>query len=209
MGKIKDRTGQKFGRLTALYRLHNYHKQGTYWLCVCDCGNIAEVKSSKLGIGHTKSCGCLQKETVSKLNVKHKKANTRLYKLFIDMKKRCYNQNSKSYKYYGERGVIICDEWLNDFMVFHDWSISHGYKDNFTIDRIDVNGNYEPNNCRWVDMKTQNRNSRHNRNYTINGETHCLSEWCEKLNLKYKNIIQRINKYGWSINEALELKERK
>lgn len=209
MSKFKDITAQKFERLTALYRLHNYHNRGTYWICLCDCGNFVYVKGCHLQSGHTKSCGCLQKEIIGNLNVKHRQANTRLYKLFLDMKKRCYNPKCKAYKWYGKRGIAVCDEWLHDFMAFYNWSMNNGYNDSLTIDRIDVNGNYEPSNCRWVDMKIQNRNSRHNRNITINGKSHCLSEWCEIFNIKYKNVLQRINRYGWSIEESLELKERK
>lgn len=125
------------------------------------------------------------------------------------MKKRCYNKNCKSYKDYGARGIEIYDEWLNNFESFYNWANNNGYTDTLTIDRINVNGNYEPNNCRWATQTQQVRNSRHNRYFTYKGETHCLSEWCEILGLKYKNVIARINQYNWSIEEALELKERK
>lgn len=118
------------------------------------------------------------------------------------MKQRCYNKNNDAYCRYGGRGIIICKDWLDDFMTFHDWAMSNGYKENLTIDRIDVNGNYEPNNCRWVDMKTQCRNKRNNRYITINNETHCLSEWCEILGLDRHVIEQRLY-YGWSIERAL------
>lgn len=124
------------------------------------------------------------------------------------MKGRCYNKNHTKYPNYGARGIKVCDEWLHEFMNFYNWSMSHGYKDNLTIDRIDVNGNYEPNNCRWADAKQQMRNTTRNVYYTINGETHCLSEWCEILNLNYQTVHSRMHKLGWSINEALELKER-
>ncbi len=206
--KIKDISGQKFGRLTALYRLHNT-KCRTRWLCVCDCGNLTEVKTVKLTTGHTRSCGCLQKEVTSTHFKKHGQSKTRLYKIWQGMKKRCYNSNDKAYNYYGGRGIKVCDEWLNDFQTFYDWSMNNGYNEHLTIDRIDVNGNYEPNNCRWVDYKIQNRNSRHNTLFTIDGETRCLSEWCEILNLNYKNVLARVTRYNWSIGEALELIERK
>lgn len=206
--KIKDLTSQKFGRLTALYRLHNI-KGRTKWLCVCDCGNFKEVNTVKLTSGHTRSCGCLQKDITSNYFKKHGQTKTRLYKIWQGMKKRCYNLNCKSYNYYGVRGIKVCDEWLNDYQTFYDWSINNGYKESLTIDRINNDGNYEPNNCRWVDQKTQNRNSRHNRLFTFDGETRCLSDWCEILNLNYKTILNRINCYNWSIDRALELNERK
>ena len=120
------------------------------------------------------------------------------------MKQRCYNPNKPQYKDWGGRGITICDEWLNDFMAFYDWAMSNGYQDNLTIDRIDNNKGYEPSNCRWVDHKIQNRNKRNNRNYTINGETHCLTEWCEILGLNRGTVKNRL-RYGWSIEQSLEL----
>lgn len=121
------------------------------------------------------------------------------------IKLRCYNKNSKRYKDYGGRGVAVCDKWKNDFMNFYDWAINNGYSDNLTIDRINNEGNYEPNNCRWVTIKQQSRNRRSNRNITINGETHCLSEWCEILGLNYKKVSARINQLHYTDERALEL----
>lgn len=163
---------------------------------------MTEVEIGNLKRG-TRSCGCLHRERVRK----HGKRHTRLYSIWLNMHDRCCNINNKCYSDYGGRGITICDEWLNDFMSFHNWAMNNGYQENLTIDRIDVNGNYEPNNCRWADMKTQNRNKRNNKNYTINGETHCLKEWCEILNLNYGKVKDRLNKSNWSIDEALELKE--
>lgn len=211
IGKFKDLTGQKFGRLTALYRLHNYHKKGTYWLCVCDCGNIKEVNTYKLQDLHTKSCGCLKIDKTIQRNkdyAKHNKSNTRLYRIWHGMKNRCYNTGDKDYKNYGGRGIAVCSKWLDDFQSFNNWSINSGYADNLTIDRIDTNKGYSPDNCRWVDMKAQQRNKRNNKTHTINGETHCLSEWCELLGLNYYTVCTRINKLKWSIERALEVKTK-
>ena len=201
MPNFKDITSQQFGRLTALYRLHNYPNNRTYWLCACECGNLKEAEISNLLKGHIRSCGCLRKE----LNTIHGKHDTRLYYIYNSMKDRCYNQNNNSYVHYGGRGIKICDEWLHDFDVFYNWAINNGYNDTLTIDRIDVNGNYEPSNCKWSNRKQQARNTTRNRYITINGETHCLSEWCEILGLKYKRVHNRLNKHGWSIERALEL----
>lgn len=202
MVKYKDISGQKFGKLTALYRLNNYNKNkkhyGSYWLCVCDCGNLTEVYLGSLTRGNTNSCGCIVK--------KHGKSNNPLYRNWLCMKTRCYNKTDEHYKNYGGRGITMCDEWFNDFQAFYNWSINNGYKCGLTLDRADVNGNYEPSNCRWVSRKMQARNRRSNRTFTINGETRCLSEWCEVLHLNYNTVLTRINKLKWDVYKALEVK---
>lgn len=197
---IVDLTSKKVGRLKVLYRLHNYHKKGVYWLCICDCGNFIDVSSNNLRNRHTKSCGCLQKEPT---NIKHGKSDTRLYKIWGCMKDRCNNKLHPAYFDYGERGIKICKEWLHDFQAFYNWALNNSYSDNLTIDRIDVDGNYEPNNCRWVDMKTQVRNRRNTKYITYKGETKPLKEWCEILNLNYTTIFARLYYYNWSIEKAL------
>lgn len=136
--------------------------------------------------------------------IKHGKYGTRLFNIYNNIKYRCYNRNHHKYKIYGARGITMCDEWLHDFMTFYDWAVNNGYNESLTIDRIDVNGNYEPNNCRWVDMKTQQRNRRNNSLVTYRGETKTLSEWCELLGLNYKTVQSRL-RYGWSIVRAFEL----
>lgn len=136
---------------------------------------------------------------------KHGKRKTKLYNVWNTMRDRCYNKNNKRYKDYGGRGIAVCDEWRNDFMNFYNWSIQHGYNENLTIDRIDNNKGYSPDNCRWVTRKQQARNRRSNINFTYNGETHCIVEWCELLGLKPKTVYQRIHYYNWSIEKALEL----
>lgn len=203
MGKIKDLAGQKFGRLTAIEYLGK-----NKWLCKCECGNEVEVRGTFLQNGHTQSCGCYHKEQARAYSTKHGMKGTRLYRIWNRMKDRCNNVNNYDYARYGERGIKVCDAWLTDFEAFHDWAMNNGYQDGLTIDRIDVDGNYEPDNCRWATSKQQARNTTRNRYYTINGETHCLSEWCEILNLKYSKISKRITRYKWPIEQALELEER-
>lgn len=135
---------------------------------------------------------------------RHNKCNTRLYSIWASMKTRCYNSNHEAYARYGGRGIVVCDEWRNDFMSFYNWALSHGYNDTLTIDRIDNNKGYEPNNCRWATRKQQARNLRNNKNITINGETRCLTEWCNILGLNYYTVWERLN-YGWSVKKALEI----
>lgn len=198
--KFKDISGQKFSRLTALYRLHNI-KGCTKWLCVCDCGRLTEVTINHLQIGHTKSCGCLLNHDKSTHNLSY----TRIYKIYINMKQRCYNKNHNYYRDYGARGIAVCDEWKDDFMSFYDWSMANGYKDNLTIDRINVDGNYEPNNCRWISNKQQQRNKRNTKYVTYKGVTKPLKEWCEILGIKYSTTWNRINILKWSIERAFEI----
>lgn len=195
--KIKDLSGQKFGRLTALYKLHNYHKKGTYWLCICECGNFAEVFASHLTSLHTKSCGCLHGE-------KHGDSHTRLHNTWEHMRGRCYNPNNPKYKNYGGRGIKICDEWYNSYLAFKDWAINNGYDDTLTIDRINNDGNYEPNNCRWATIKQQNNNQRKNLSFTINNVTKTLAQWCETYNISYHKAYQRIFKLGYNIEKAIK-----
>ncbi len=206
MGKEFDITGQKFGRLTAirLERIEPRKGGGTthYWVCRCECGIEKIIRKAQLLNGKTNSCGCLQKEKAREVNKTHGLRKTKLYKKWLDIKKRCYNKNSQYYYCYGARGIKVCDEWLNDFKAFYDWSMANGYRDNLTIDRIDVNSNYEPSNCRWVSQKVQNRNSRHCHYLTYNNETHCLTEWAEIKNISADKIRNRL-KRSWSVEKAL------
>ena len=198
--QFKDVSGKKFNKLTALHRLHNT-KGKTKWLCVCDCGNFAEVILSDLQLNKTKSCGCLKYES-NKTN--HGKIQKPLYKTWQNMKQRCYNSNNKSYNNYGGRGIAVCSEWLNDFQAFYNWSVVNGYKNGLQIDRIDVNGDYEPNNCRYITAKENSNNRRNTKLYTIDNSTKPLSEWCNTQNLNYCTVWRRI-RHGWSIRRALEL----
>ena len=128
----------------------------------------------------------------------HKKANTHLYQKYLGIKRRCYNQREKNYLYYGARGIKMCDEWLNDFQKFYDCAISNGYKKNLTIDRIDSNGDYSPDNCRWVDNYVQANNKRNSYFITYKGETKTLAQWVKDLEIPYKTLWKRL-KEGWEI----------
>lgn len=210
-GKIKreNLTSQRFGRLTVI---EFSHKKGdkTYWKCKCDCGKEVLVRSDALKTGHTNSCGCYNKEILrkAKWNETHGKTNSKIHSIWFNMKNRCYNPNTDEYSNYGGRGIKVCDEWLGEHGAenFIKWAFENGYDENAdfgkcTIDRINVNQDYCPENCRWATMKEQANNKRNNRYITYNGETKTLKEWCEYYNLNYDTVKRRIYS-GWSVEEA-------
>lgn len=129
--------------------------------------------------------------------------HTRLYKILHKIKFRCYNPKYPQYHYYGGRGIKMCQEWLDSFDAFKEWALSNGYDESLSIDRIDVNGDYEPGNCRWATAKQQSRNKRNNIMIFHDGETKCLAEWCEKYNLNYPTILKRIRQHGWDKEKAI------
>lgn len=146
-----------------------------------------------------------------KYNLKHGYAGNnrcRLYNTWLNIKQRCNNPTNTRYKNYGGRGIKVCEEWANNFISFKNWAIKNNYNDNLTIDRIDVNGNYEPSNCRWISNKTQQNNRTNNRIIEFNGEKKTLKEWSETLNIKYNTLQKRLNK-GWAIEVALTLSIQK
>lgn len=190
-------TGDKFGKLIVLSECIIKHRK--YYKCKCDCGNIKYIRSDMLKSGHTKSCGCLNK--------KHGKRHTKLYKVYHSIKDRCYNNNDKNYPNYGKRGILMCDEWLSDFMNFYNWAMKNGYKEGLTIDRIDNDKGYSPYNCRWVDRKIQANNRRSNTYLTCNGKTQTITQWADELHINRATISMRKRKYGYSDKECLFGKE--
>lgn len=205
--KYIDITGQRFGKLQVI-KYYGKSKKGALWLCKCDCGNETIVNGGSLRSGHTQSCGCLQKEITIQKQTTHGKTNNRVYWVWASMKNRCYNSNYSLYRNHGGRGIRVCDEWKDNFQAFYDWSINNGYDENLpkgkcTLDRIDNNGNYEPSNCRWVDMEKQSNNTRRNVYYMVDGEKMTIAEIARKYNIKYSTLYSRFQKWHYSVEEAI------
>lgn len=207
MSKFIDLTGKKFNYLTVVNRVENDKKGCARWNCLCNCGNYKIVRASNLKSNAVKSCGCLSKKPP--YNKIHGESNSRLYRKWSSMKKRCYDENQKNYNDYGGRGIKVCDEWRNDFLAFKEWTLRTRDDESLTLERIDVNGDYSPENCTWLDAKGQANNRRNCILFTYNGKTQNLMQWCEELDLKYKLIHDRIKKYGWSFEKAISIPIKK
>lgn len=210
------KVGQKFGRLTVL-GLHHVlpykRKNGIIenrecYLCKCDCGKEIVTLKNSLRTGNTKSCGCLSAEKASIFCKSTKKTHgltkSRIYGVWSALKRRCYYKKDNRYYCYGGRGISVCEEWKNNFMAFYNWAISNGYRVGLTIDRINVNGNYEPSNCRWITKKEQNLNRRTNRIIEYKGERHCVTEWADIMGLDSKKFYYRIT-HGYSFEDACNI----
>ncbi len=194
---IIDLSGKRFGKLVAIDIA--VHEKGKHikWNCICDCGNKIIANGVYLRNGKKTHCGC-EKAFSYRLTY------PRMYRIWLNMKNRCNNPEYERYDDYGGRGIKICEEWQDSFEVFCKWSLKNGYAENLTIDRIDVNGNYEPSNCRWITSFDQMGNMRKNVYIEYKGETKHLAEWCRLLNLKYPTIAYRL-KNGYSVEEAFEI----
>lgn len=215
--RVKNLIGQSFGRLTVIAQSGRDTQNKIMWKCICVCGNEKIVRGNDLKSGAVQSCGCFKKERFTEMRKlitpykTHGLSNTRLYRVWGGMLQLCYNPNNSNYHNYGGRGITVCDEWRNDFQAFYDWAIANGYKEEglpngknkWTIDRIDFNGNYEPSNCRWVDMLVQSNNKRDNHLVTYRGETLTLAETARKYNISSKVLGGRLAD-GWGVEEAIE-----
>lgn len=170
------------------------------WPCRCKCGAERNVLQDALLRGKSQSCGCQISQILKDIHTKHEDCQSRLYQIWTGMKGRCSNPNVDEYESYGGRGISVCDEWVNDYISFRDWAYANGYCENLTIDRIDNNLGYCPDNCRWADRIMQANNKRTNLRIEWRGETHTLAEWCRILNLPYKRTHTRLRYYGWDID---------
>ena len=201
--------GQKFNRLTviAFEKVKRKNYSGTRWIVRCDCGTLKSVEPKRVISGHTMSCGCLKAENTIEFNkrtkVKHGGRQDRLYTIWHNMKQRCYGITYKDYPQWGGRGICVCDEWKDDYAAFREWALSNGYAQGLSLDRIDVDGNYSPQNCRWADWSTQAKNRTNSHNYVINGEKKNLVDLADEYGIKYGTLYQRVHLYKWPIEKAL------
>ena len=199
MAKFEDLKGQKFGYWTVVERAENHPAtRSAQWLCECECGTKKIIRASALKSGKSKSCGC-HKNDYNKI---HGGKGTRLYECWRHMRYRGDNKNNQAYEMYGARGIKVCDEW-QEFGAFRDWALENGYLDNLTLDRIDVNGNYEPSNCRWADAVTQMNNRRSTPHYTVDGRSLTISQWSRETGIPRSTILNRL-KRGMSFEAAIE-----
>lgn len=198
--QIKDITGQRFGRLVAIS--YAGRKSSARWLCQCDCGNHKVVSVDHLRNGDTRSCGCLRTEATRERSLKHGQANkTPEYKVWCGMLRRCYNSHERSYPDYGGRGITVCDQWHQFENFFAD--LGPRPTADHSIERIDTNGPYSPDNTRWATKKEQDNNRRSNIHIEFQGEILTLSQWAERYEIKFQTLWARIKVYGWPVERAL------
>lgn len=203
MSKLKDITGQKFSMLTVVSRAENAKSGKAMWSCVCDCGRATIVSGSNLRNGSVKSCGCLLHKTSPTKT--HGQSKTRLYRIWSAIKNRCKNTNVPSYKDYGARGITVCDEWACSFKEFEKWALESGYSDELTIERIDNDKGYCPENCTWI---TKGEQAGHRRSCIMieyKGKTQNLMQWCKELGLYYPRVHDRMYAGGMSFEEAISM----
>lgn len=205
MAITKDLTNAVFTRLTVIKKVDEPKGKGTKWLCKCDCKNETIVSTRNLNYGHTKSCGCLQRDSVRNTGYKNKthgETDTRLHIIWMLMRHRCFKLSDLAYKDYGARGITVCDAWL-DYIAFRNWAMENGYKNNLTIDRKNNNGNYEPSNCRWVTMKEQCNNRRSNILVKFNGKNQTLQQWSDETGIKHSTLLHRYHN-NWNIEDLFK-----
>lgn len=196
---MKNYIGNRFGRLTVISECF-YKNKNAYCECKCSCGNKKTVKLHNLLNGKTKSCGCFNKELSKRRMLQnnissiHNLSRTRIYGIWQAIKQRCYNPNNDRYKDYGARNIKIIEEWKNNFISFYNWAMANGYKDNLTIDRINVNGDYCPENCRWITNQDQQNNRRNNHFVLFCGETYTLAQLSRLLNIPESTLWYKTKK---------------
>jgi len=191
--------GKKFGLLIVVSKSENVGKN-TAWNCICDCGKTTKSLTYNLTTGKSKSCGCIRGQKLGKLMLSHGESKTRLYQIYKGIKQRCYNKNTPAYKYYGAKGIVLCDEWLSDFNIFKYWSEANGYEINKSIDRIDPNNIYSPENCRWVSFEKQQNNKLNSFFLTIDGDKKTIAEWANYCNINKQTLYSKFYRLFKDLN---------
>ena len=206
--KLPDLTGERFGRWTVIeYAGRGKHGEVQY-KCRCDCGTERVLRRTSLTSGNSKSCGCLSRDVAKERGTTHGDSKSRLYRIWAGIIQRCCNDRERyEWEKYGGRGITVCEEW-HKYEAFRDWALSSGYSDDLTIDRINVNGDYCPDNCRWATVYEQNNNKRTSKYISFNGETGTIREFADRYGLAYSCLYTRL-KLGWSIEDALLIPSRK
>lgn len=193
--------GMRLGMLEVIERAENSKHGESRWVCRCDCGNTITLTQRQIKEKTKDNCGCVKRKH---FNATHGCSNTRLYNTWAQMIGRCERPTNRAYKYYGQRGITVCKEW-HDFLEFKAWADATKPNDDYTLDRKDNNKGYSPDNCRWVDKKTQANNRRSNVEIEYKGEMHSLTEWCERIGFDYKRVHNRMYKLGWSFEKAISI----
>ena len=209
--KPSDLTGYRFGYFEVTEELPPHirknGKKVRVWDCVCICGNHRTLNRQEIITGKRKSCGCMAAELMRKSNTVHGDSHTRRHNIWSGMRERCYTKTDSHYPGYGGRGITVCREWLLNYTAFRDWATANGYTDELSIDRIDNNGPYSPENCRWVNHRSQCNSTRRNHCIEINGEQKTIAEWSRISGVKGPTIRKRLL-LGWSPEDAVFLKGR-
>ncbi len=190
--KKLDLTGQRFGRLVVIEEAGHSSDGRVQWFCKCDCGKTTVSTTTNLKRNHTRSCGCLNEENHFKHGKRTRTNSHSLYGIWDNMKQRCGNSNATLYHRYGGRGITVCQEWREDFQAFYNWAMANGYQDDLTIDRIDNDKGYSPDNCRWITKKANLNNTSQNAFIELNGERHTIAEWSRITGISRKAIDYRI-----------------
>lgn len=194
MPRLNDKTGHRFSRLLVIRHVGRNKHRHSQWECQCDCGKRIVVSSCALATGNTKSCGCLNDELIGSLQRTHgMSGGNRVYRIWLDMRRRCSNSERKCWHNYGGRGITICPEW-SDYANFHAWALANGYHNDLTLERKNNNGNYEPENCRWATRKEQCNNTRNNVMVDFKGQIKTLKQWSEELGIKYSTLHARVRR---------------
>jgi len=205
MANFIDLTGQRFGRLVVKSYSHKYDRY-SYWLCVCDCGKTAVVRGANLKSGKTRSCGCLHDELsaqrIAAQNLTHGESKSRLYGIWSDMKRRCLNCKRNAFERYGGRGIAVDPDWMS-YDAFAVWAYQSGYSETLSLDRVDNDGPYSPQNCRWATKKKQANNKSNNVTFECGKERLTLAQWAERKNISYTTLYGRVFRLGWPIERAL------